>query len=341
MKNAMQRGLILLTALLLLSLWALPAAFAAEDLTPLFEAARAALKTPAEAAIASGVYIMHTGDTAVVPYISPGVIPYDQQANAPAPVINGSFESSDQAVLSVSAKGVMTAVAPGEATLTYRAADGERSLTVTVGDDNPPETVKNYLYVLKREFYDVKRAKLPKYNQYAKWYYGKKKEVGWCSVFTIYCANAAGANPLKKTEIDVADPPMVQYLREGQVGNQYDGFMAMDRFVGVPKPGYLVIYADMDNEYRTVHIASVAAVQDRGDGTYVITTIEGNMSNSVKSYAYVYNSAADNHLVGVEQGLRLRYNMSVLPKEEQTDPLVQYTLHTDHWAVFGFCQTWE
>jgi pimeloyl-ACP methyl ester carboxylesterase len=30
-----------------------------------------------------------------------------------------------------------------------------------------------------------------------------------------------------------------------------------------------------------------------------------------------------------------------LPAEMQTDPLVQYTLHTDHWSVFGFCQTWE
>lgn len=119
----------------------------------------------------------------------------------------------------------MTGVASGEATVTYRSAGGEETYAVTVGADIPPETVKNYVYVLNREFYEVKRARLPKYNKYAKWYYGKKKEVGWCSVFTIYCANASGNNPVKKGEVDTVNPPMVQYLREGQVGNQFDGFM--------------------------------------------------------------------------------------------------------------------
>ena len=33
--------------------------------------------------------------------------------------------------------------------------------------------------------------------------------------------------------------------------------------------------------------------------------------------------------------------MAQVPEEMQTDPLVQYTLHTDHWSVFGFGQTWE
>ena len=33
--------------------------------------------------------------------------------------------------------------------------------------------------------------------------------------------------------------------------------------------------------------------------------------------------------------------LSELPEAEQTNPLVQYELHTDHWSVFGFCQTWE
>ena len=201
--------------------------------------------------------------------------------------------------------------------------------------------IKNYLYVLKREFYSVKRAKLPKYNQYAKWYYGRKKEVGWCAVFTIYCANAAGANPLTLKEIDYANPPMVQYVRQGQVGHQYDGFWDMGRFVSVPKPGYLVIYADMSNAYRTVHVGSVADVQDLGGGKYAVTTIEGNMSNTVKSYCFLYDSNKANNTVGKEKGLKLQNNMEELPAEYHTDPLVQYELHTDHWSVFGFCQTWE
>ena len=103
---------------------------------------------------------------------------------------------------------------------------------------------------------------------------------------------------------------MVQYLREGQVGNQFDGFMDMGRFVGVPKPGYLVIYVDMSNAYRTVHIGSVTDVRDMGGGVYAVTTVEGNMSNSVKSYCYLYDSNKDNHLVGTEKGLKLQNNMA-------------------------------
>ena len=111
--------------------------------------------------------------------------------------------------------------------------------------------------------------------------------------------------------------------------------------MSVPKPGYLVIYADMSNAYRTVHIGSVTDVQDLGDGLYAVTTVEGNMSNSVKSYCYVYDSNKPNHMVGVEEGLKLQNNMSELPEQMHLDPLVQYELHTDHWSVFGFCQTWK
>lgn len=311
-------------------------------MTPLFEAARQALLTPAQEGCATDTYALHTGDSAYVPYTSPGVIPYDQQETAEIASPVGSFSSADESIVTVSELGVMTVVVPGQVDVTYHGPEGDRVLSVTVADDNLPEAIKNYIYILRREFYEVQRAKLPKYNQYAKWYYGRKNEVGWCSVFTIYCANAAGTNPIKKTEVDVANPPMVQFLREGQVGNQYDGFWEMGRFVGVPKPGYLVIYAEMNNEYRTTHIGSVIDVKELGEGKYAVTTVEGNMSNSVKSYSYVYDSNADNHLVtGEDKKVRLQNNMSTLPESEQTDPLVQYTLHTNHWSVFGFCQTWE
>ena len=341
MKQPVFRKRIAALCLCLAVLCALAPALAAQDLTPLFEAACAALLTPAEEGCQTGTYAMHTADTAYMPYVSPGIIPFDEMGTVPLPAVEGSFSSEDETVVAVSADGVMTAVAPGETAVTWHSPEGEKAVTVSVADDNPPEVIKNYVYILKREFYEVQRAKLPKYNKYAKWYYGRRKEVGWCSVFTIYCANAAGTDPVEEETLDGSPPPMVRFLREGQVGNQYDGFLKMDRFTGVPRPGYLVIYADMSNEYRTVHIASVAEVEDRGNGVYAVTTVEGNMSNSVKSYCYLYDSKVDNHLVGVEKGLRLGNNMSELPESEQTDPLVQYALHTDHWSVFGFCQTWE
>ena len=97
----------------------------------------------------------------------------------------------------------------------------------------------------------------------------------------------------------------------------------------------------MKKAYRTTHIGSVTDVVDLGDGLYAVTTVEGNMSNTVKSYRYIYDSNKTNHYIGTENRNKLQYNMSVLPADMQTDPLVQYDLHTDYWSVFGFCQTWE
>ena len=82
-------------------------------------------------------------------------------------------------------------------------------------------------------------------------------------------------------------------------------------------------------------------MEELGDGRYVVTTVEGNVSNSVKSYRFIYDSSKANHLVGQTEGLKLQNNMEELPKDQQTDPLIQYELHTDHWSVFGFCETWE
>lgn len=331
--------LCLSLTLLFLLTWAGTALAAKTDLTPLFEEARAALKTPGEEALETGVLELRTGDTVWLPFLTVQVIPFDEQDETPVPAPEGAVEIEDESVVSVSPEGRLTALGEGETLVVYRGAQ-EQSLRVVVRDDAMPWLARSYVYVLNREFTEVQRARLPKYNKYAKWYYGKRKEVGWCSVFTIYCANAAGAEPVKEQDLQPDDPPRVLFLREGQVGNQYDGFQKTGRFVGVPRPGYLAIYADLSNAYLTTHIGSVTAVEDRGNGVYAVTTVEGNMSNSVKSYTYLYDSRADNSQLDKDTRNQLRENMSELPEEERTDPLVQYTLHTDHWAVFGFCQTW-
>lgn len=307
----------------------------------LFNQALGALQTPAEEALATGVYSLRLGDSAYMPAVAPAITPYDELAARVMPAVNGTFESDDPAVVAVDATGLMQGLAEGTAAVTYRAADGDVTCAVTVSGDAMPELAKAMVYVARREFYIVRRAKLPKYNKYAKWYYGKKKEVGWCSVFTIWCANASGNQPIQEEAAQTVAPQSVVYFREGQVGNQYDGFFSLGRFTGIPRPGYPVIYADLSNGYRTTHIGIVVDAVDQGGGLYRVTTVEGNMSNTVKSYCYLYDSNADNHTVGVEKGRRLQSNMIVLPESDQTDPLLQYKLHTDHWAVFGFGASWE
>ncbi|MDO4483882.1 MAG: Ig-like domain-containing protein [Clostridia bacterium] len=329
--------IMLVLSLLLLS----ASAMADADTDAEFTARLEALLTPAQEGMATGTYAIHTGDTAYVPDVAPAITPYDKRDTTVYPPVNGTFSTSDEAVVTVSGKGEMTGIAEGTATVTYHADDGDHVYEITVSDEALPELVKNYVYTLRQQFYTVKRARLPKYNRYAKWYYGRKNEVGWCGVFTIWCANAAGTNPLKVKQLDTANPPMVQYMREGNVSNQYEGYKALDRWTGIPKPGYTIIYANLENNYKYIHIGSVADVVDRGNGIYQVTTIEGNVSNSIKSYCFLYDSNASNHMAAEVKGQKLQRNMSTLPKEEQTDPLVQYKLITDTWAVFGFGQSWE
>ena len=314
---------------------------AGEDRDALFDAALAALQSPAEIGISSKAYALHPGESAYVPSVAPEVTPFDAETPAPRPAVQGSFDSSDEAVVTVDAEGLMTAISEGSAIVTYRASAGDEVYEITVSADVPTEIAKNMAYVAQREFFQVKQKRLPKYNDYAKWYYGKKKEVGWCSVFGVWCANAAGGNPIRETASGDTPDTATLYLWEGQVGNQYDGFFALGRFGSIPRVGYMVIYAEMDNLYRTTHIGIVVGVEDLGGGIYEITTVEGNMSSSVKSYRYRYDSNLTNHAATAEKNRKLNWNMIMVPEAEQTDPLVQYELHTDHWSVFGFCETWK
>ena len=327
--------------LLLAVCFALPAgsALAADDTAALFEAAAASLQSPMAQALETGAYTLRLHETAYVPTVAPAITPFDELPAA-LPPVRGTFETSDAAVVTVDDAGRMYAQGEGQATVTHHAPEGDTAFAITVAADAMPEAIKAFVYVARQEFYTVQRARLPKYNKYAKWYYGKKKEVGWCSVFTIWCANASGTEPLKEAPLTAVPASGLLLFREGQVGNQYDGFQKFARFLGVPKAGYLVIYGDLSNGYRTTHIGIVVEAAPVGGGVYQVTTVEGNMSNSVKSYTFRYDSNLANHTVGVEKGRKLQSNMSEVPQVEQSDPLTQYKLHTDHWCVFGFGASW-
>jgi hypothetical protein len=319
-------------------------AFAAgEDINALFAEAAATLQQPAQVGLESGAYALHPGEKAYVPAVAPLITAFDQAETTEYPPVQGSFSSTDEAVVTVDEQGVMTAVADGMAVIDYETAEGLISCIVTVSEDAPTEIAKNMAYVAQLEYYQTHKARLPKYNKYAKWYYGRRNEVGWCAVFAIWCANAAGTNPIDETAAAEIPDSETLYLREGQVGNQYDGYFKLGRFGPIPRVGYMVAYADMSNGYRTTHIGIVVKAEDLGDGVYKVTTVEGNMSNSIKSYCYLYDSKLPNHLVGAdpEVKLKLQWNMSEVEEAEQTNPLLQYELHTDHWSVFGFGESWK
>ena len=314
-------------------------AHANEEMVKEFDKQLIELLSPAELALKENYMTLRVGDECIIPYVSSVIIPFDKKEETVIPELKGEINSNNNAVLSVEGN-TMKALSAGIATLSYMNGTNVENIIVEVTDDGMPYAIQNYRYVINREFLTTARKHLGRGNIYTKWYYKSNKEVGWCSVYTIYCVNASGNKPLSVDDMDTTNPPTTMLLKEGQVGNQYDRFFEVERFLAVPKPGYLVIYADMDNAYRTVHIATVVDVVDQGNGIYDVTTVEGNMSSTVKRYTYRYDSNQANNMEGGGKDRKLRWNMQEVPEELQTDILTQYELHTDHWSVFGFCATW-
>ena len=222
---------------------------------------------------------------------------------------------------------------PPEAIATQ--ADGElETYDLTFPEDMPLEA-RNFVLFARAQFEKHPFEKLPKANEYTQWYYQDKREIGWCSVFQIYCAYHSGLQLLKyKQDVTVA-PDAVISAMEGRVGNVYYVFEAQNRWLqademeAIPKPGYLVIYGVRGSTPYT-HVAIVESVTALGDGLYELTTIEGNVNSTIKRMNYRYDATPK----------KKYYNMSVIPEDEITRENCQYTLQKDNWYVNGFCATW-
>lgn len=214
-------------------------------------------------------------------------------------------------------------------------ADGElETYDLTFPEDMPLEA-RNFVLFARAQFEKHPFEKLPKANEYTQWYYHDKREIGWCSVFQIYCAYHSGLQLLKyKQDVTVA-PDAVISAMEGRVGNVYYVFEAQNRWLqademeAIPKPGYLVIYGVRGSTPYT-HVAIVESVTALGDGLYELTTIEGNVNSTIKRMNYRYDATPK----------KKYYNMSVIPENEITRENCQYTLQKDNWYVNGFCATW-
>ena len=141
-------------------------------------------------------------------------------------------------------------------------ADGElETYDLTFPEDMPLEA-RNFVLFARAQFEKHPFEKLPKANEYTPWYYHDKREIGWCSVFQIYCAYHSGLQLLKyKQDVTVA-PDAVISAMEGLVGNVYYVFEAQNRWLqademeAIPKPGYLVIYGVRGSTPYT-HVAIV------------------------------------------------------------------------------------
>ena len=292
-----------------------------------FNAQFAALKSPIELMLSTKNANVRVGDAFYLPFIEERIIPTDEMHSYQSKY-DGSATSDNTDVAQIDENGLITIIGNGVANIEYNT----QILKLNVNEENQPFSIQNFIYLANYEYLSNQMQRMPKYNKYAKWYYKKKNEVGWCSVFASYITNAAGLPTFKHDTIDLTalSENKVFGLLEGQVGSQWDGYKSVDRFTNIPKPGYLVIYGNRKNGYKHTHIWIVVEAKELENGNYLIRTVEGNMSNTVKSYIYIYDSNVSHP----------NANMSETPEEFRENPLPQYTLHTNFWSVFGFCATW-
>lgn len=213
-------------------------------------------------------------------------------------------------------------------------AEGELETYGLTFPEDMPLAARNFVLTARAEFEKNDWTKLPKNNEYTKWYYHDNREIGWCSVFQIYCAYHSGLQLIRYKQDVTVEPGECISAMEGRVGNVRLAFEEHGRWLdgtegGVPKPGYLVIYGVRASTPYT-HVAIVESVKDLGDDVYELTTIEGNLNSTVRRVNYRYDATPK----------RPYYNMSAVPEDEITEENCQYKLQKDDWYVTGFCATW-
>lgn len=193
-----------------------------------------------------------------------------------------------------------------------------------------PESIANMIRIAQEEIAVTNKEKIPKSNKYSQWYFNDKRRIGWCSNFVSWCADQAGIDLLKDADSRPVADDVILVTNEAKVVLTQSAYRKAERFTDIPRPGYEIIYGVIGGTSST-HVGLVESVTDLGDGVYEITTLEGNVSDTVKRYCMRYS-------LNPKQKHK---NMRTVPKNEQTRTDAQYKLQKSDWFITGFGQTWK
>lgn len=249
--------------------------------------------------------------------------------------IVGDWECDQPEISTVDAKGLVTAITEGLAVVSL-VSKGKvvltRNFQVTY-EPEVPELIQAAIDLSINEWNEALGKGFERSNKYTSWYIGPKANFGWCGAFTSYSLGEAGV-PQEDTgswkKITPKEDGRPYGVREAGVPKLLSGYSNMDRLTNIPRPGYLVIYGKRGG-YATVHVGLVTRVVNRGDGTYLLETVEGNLASRVKRLTYLYDSKT------ADPGR----NIMMLPEEERVNAEVfQYRLSSEDWRITAFAQTW-
>ncbi len=244
------------------------------------------------------------------------------------------WESADTQVATVDEKGNITALTEGNCQILLTTGSTTAAYDLTVDDNVPTELMKKAIAIAENEFVTLDLKGVKKANKYTKWYSGKDGVAfGWCGAFVGWCFEEAGVPMSRVGAAEKVADDVTYAISEAAVGKILKGYQKMERTTNIPRPGYMVIYSVTNKSYNNIHTGLVADVQDLGDGRYLLTTIEGNVSSRVKKYQYYYDSS--------EEAAQKEENMEALPSDMQVDEKICYKLHSEDWFVKVFCQTYK
>ena len=198
-----------------------------------------------------------------------------------------------------------------------------------------PENIQQMLDIAYREWEELQGKKLKKSNKYTVWW--NRYEWEWCAGFTTWCMLEAGIPT--ELEPDILSEP--EGSREGAFcvrgsspAKYLHSFLHMHRTTMMPRKGFVVIYGKKGKN-GSWHVGIVYDVQALGDGKYRLTTIEGNVKNSVWMFVHDYDMNTE----------KKPGNISLVPEEERTESdqaafSYKYTYDDKDIYVNYFLMTW-
>lgn len=256
------------------------------------------------------------------------------------------YWDSDAPEVATAAGAAITAHEEGDAVLALISPEGDEwtvEVEVKAKEADPvPALIRRAIEIGIQEWADANGEPFPRSdsnkphrgNKYTVWW---GYDCGWCGAFANYCLDMAGV-PLEPTDtykkLKPTESGEPHGVREAAVPKLDTGFSNMGRITNIPRPGYLVLYGRRESKslaaYAFVHVGLITDVVDRGDGTYLIYSVEGNLSSRIKRFCYLYDANAP-----------ANRNMADAPQDAQTDPATyQYTPQQNTWYVKEFCMTW-
>ena len=248
---------------------------------------------------------------------------------------DGTWESEHPDIAVVSADGVITAVQEGYTLLLCNDNNGLSKVRaeVKVGNKAPPDSILKAVELAIRDWREAGGKVLEKKNVYTIWHNpAAKNGFGWCGAFVGYQFSGAGV-PMDKAYRQKDAPPLQDgtpfAVSQASQTKLYEGFVSRNRISGIPQVGYYVVYGKKGSTPYT-HIGLVTRVEDLGEGKFLLETVEGNLSNRIKRFSYVYDSVAE----------RKERNIVPIPGHRQTQPETFYYDYVENFYLNVSGQTW-